>query len=547
MKKMHYDKKDFTVGYLDDREQKGKLNLSPEYQRDYVYTVEQASKLIESALMNIPLPIIYFCDEGNGTYSVIDGQQRITSFLKFKRNEFALAKLTIFPELNGKFYRDLDDELKDRIDETVLITIIIDYDSAEAKYDIFERLNRGAVKLQEQELRNCVYRGPYNDMINGLALDKNVQKMFISENKRMFYQEQILRFFALGDYFGYTSNMKKQLNNYMKVHQKDDEGSIQSDKELFKRTLSLVIQVMGDDAFCTVDYDKKIVLKKFSPTFYDSIMIAFSKFDRNKIISHADAIREKINKAKLNDDKYHIACYAATGSRDRVITRIHFICDILFSVLGNEGLNKEARAFDPAWKEPLAKRQHWICPLCGNKILDLEECEIDHIDPYSCGGETNIQNAQVVHTICNRHKSNNVSTDIDSIIGRPTDNQKVVFLNEDADLTFMRPDCLIFKNKYKKADRWLKLACAFVDLLKEIDYEKFEELADRPYKLTNRSKPYIDRTKDNMYGPYEVIPGVFVETNLPAYKQFEFMKALAVEFGLDPATIGITLKAEDEE
>ena len=221
MKKLHYDKKDFTVGYLDDREQKGKLNLSPEYQRDYVYTIEQASKLIESALMNIPLPIIYFCDEGNGTYSVIDGQQRITSFLKFKRNEFALAKLTIFPELNGKFYKDLDDELKDRIDETVLITIIIDYDSAEAKYDIFERLNRGAVKLQEQELRNCVYRGPYNDMINGLAMDKNVQKMFISENKRMFYQEQILRFFALGDYFGYTSNMKKQLNNYMKAHQKD--------------------------------------------------------------------------------------------------------------------------------------------------------------------------------------------------------------------------------------------------------------------------------------------------------------------------------------
>ena len=195
----HYKKEEITRKTKTWKE-KGKLITNPEYQRDYVYNVEQASKLIESALMCIPLPTIYLCEEDDGRYSVIDGQQRIESFIRFMRGDFALKKLTVRSDLNGKKYSELNEEDQTTIDDTSLRTIIIRKESAEAKFDIFERLNRGAIQLKEQELRNCVYRGPYNSMINELAEDKRVKEMFINQNKRMAYQEYILRFFALDNF-----------------------------------------------------------------------------------------------------------------------------------------------------------------------------------------------------------------------------------------------------------------------------------------------------------------------------------------------------------
>lgn len=302
-KELHFTPKDMPISDFDRMELKGRIETNPEYQRDFVYSIEKSSRLIESALMKIPLPTIYLCEEKDGKLFVVDGQQRIRSFLNFIRNEYALKRMTVFPELEGKYYKDLETKLQDVIDETSIRTIIINEDSADAKYDIFERLNRGAVTLKEQELRNCVYRGPYNSMINEIATDKNVAIMFKAENKRMWYQEYILRFFALIDFMSYKPSMKTHLNKYMKAHQYDEGKNVQDDKEAFIKTLSIVKEVLGADAFSTVDYDKKVVLNKFSATFYDSIMVAFSRFDRTKLIAKVDAIRAAINDKKLHDER----------------------------------------------------------------------------------------------------------------------------------------------------------------------------------------------------------------------------------------------------
>lgn len=299
MKKLYFSIKEPSINELRNWKTKGKLLTNPDYQRDYVYTEDKASRLVESALMLIPLPTIYLCEEENNVYSVIDGQQRIMSFIKFVDGDFALKGLTSLTELNGKYYKDLDAELQMIIDDTTFRTILIAKESSDAKYDIFERLNRGAVTLKEQELRNCVYRGPYNSMINDLADEKNVATMFKAENKRMWYQEYILRFFALIDFMSYKPSMKTWLNKYMKLHQFEDEKSIAADREKFVKTLSIVKEVLGAEAFATVDYEKKTVINKFSATFYDSIMIAFSKFDRTKLINKADAIRLAIEDKKI--------------------------------------------------------------------------------------------------------------------------------------------------------------------------------------------------------------------------------------------------------
>jgi len=545
MQKMHYQKHDYPVSQLGNWEAKGKLNLSPEYQRDYVYTQDQASKLIESALMNIPLPIIYLCEEEDGNYSVIDGQQRITSFIRFMRNEYALSKLSVFEELNGKFYKDLSDDLQDRIDNTVFITITIEADSAEAKYDIFERLNRGAVTLKEQELRNCVFRGTYNSMINEIAdTNKNVKRMFKAENKRMWYQEYVLRFFALRNFMQYRPGMKSWLNKYMKTHQ-NDESAIPGDKEQFTKTISIVNQVLGDDAFATIDYDKKIALNKFSATFYDSIMVAFAQFDKTKLISKADAIKAAIDNIKINDDEYHDACYAATGSRDRVIKRILKIYNIITSILGEDALVSNSRAFDPHLKLPLAEKQNYICPLCGNRINSIDDCEIDHIIPYSLGGKTVFENAQLVHQICNRHKSNNV--DIDNVL-KTIGAEETYRMSEVRDIRKKKLTMYSFNGKSKLVRRFYKMFQSLLDDIKDIIPGKFEELADEELSLTKRSRPVIAHSKEKMYNPYEVVPGVFVECCLDNNNLMLLGRIIFDRFNLDPDSVVLTFKgSEDDE
>jgi len=546
MKKLNIEKMDYDVEKFDVWESKGKLNLSPEYQRDFVYSVSQSSKLIESSLMGIPLPTIYLCEEENGNYSIIDGQQRITSFLKFKRNEFALKDLTNkeLQDLNGKFYKDLSDEEQSAVDGTAFRTIIILKDSADSKYDIFERLNRGAVSLKEQELRNCVYRGPYNSMINELAEHKLLGKMLYKENKRMAYQEYILRIFALRNYTSFNQGMKSFFNKYMKLHQNDDDESIQKDKKYFTNTLSIVNQVLGDDAFATVDFDKKIQLHKFSATFFDAIMIPFGMFDKTKLIGKKDEIKKAITDLKMNDDKFHMATYVATGNKENVITRINMVYLILIQILGEKGLTETARTFPPEWKEPIAQKQNYVCPLCGNKMDDLSECVMDHILPFDKGGLTIYENCQVTHKQCNLHKSDHVTQDItlEDIYGRPSEGQRVVKLSDDTSLAWTKPDYLLYKGKCKKVHEYYGLLEAYVSLLSSIDAEKFSELANGPFKLTAQSRPYVAHSNDGMYNPIEVVPGTFVEAgSIGADRTFFYMKELAKEFNLKLEDISFSL------
>lgn len=552
MKKLNIEKMDYDVEKFDTWESKGKLNLSPEYQRDFVYSVSQSSKLIESSLMGIPLPTIYLCEEENGNYSIIDGQQRITSFLKFKRNEFALKDLTNkeLKSLNGKFYKDLSEEEQSAIDGTAFRTIIILKDSADTKYDIFERLNRGAVSLKEQELRNCVYRGPYNSMINDLAENKLLRKMLYKENKRMAYQEYILRIFALRNYTSFNQGMKSFFNKYMKLHQNDDEASIQKDKKYFNNTLSIVNQVLGDDAFATIDFDKKIQLNKFSATLFDSIMIPFGMFDKTKLIAKKDEIKKAISELKLNDEKYHMATYVATGNKENVITRINLIYMLLLHILGEKGLTETARNFPPKWKEPKAKLQNYICPLCMNKMDDLDECVMDHILPFDKGGLTIYENCQVTHKQCNLHKSNHVQPELtlEDIYGRPSEGQRVVKLSEDTTLAWTKPDYLFYKGKAKKVKEYFGLLEEFVKLLAGIDAEKFVELANEEFKLTKQSRPYIKHDKDGMYNPIEVVAGTFVEAgSIGADRTFLYMKELAKRFKLNLDDLSFSLVMDEEE
>jgi hypothetical protein len=192
------------------------LDPRPSFQRGYVWDRNRATKLIESILLHVPIPLIYTAEEEDGREVVIDGQQRLTSCFSFiegffpptandlerskaghevKKRPFRLGKMKILKDLEGKGYEQLDPDMKKTLDRYGLQVIKISKEShPDVKFEIFERLNTGSVALADQEIRNCIYRGPYNDLINSLSNLEVFRKVLglSAEAKRMQDVELVL-------------------------------------------------------------------------------------------------------------------------------------------------------------------------------------------------------------------------------------------------------------------------------------------------------------------------------------------------------------------
>ena len=212
--------------------------LDPDFQRNFVWNKEKCSKLIESILINVPIPNIYASDDTNGKWIIVDGIQRLTALNNFYNDEFKLQHLEILTELNNKKYSELDDKYRIALDKGNISIILLEEDtSPNIKFDIFMRLNTGGEELKPQELRNCLYRGKFNDAIkNEMADDVNFRRILPKGNNKEVYKrmediELVLRFLALDNdiqynkftFNSYTGNLKSFLNNYMSNHKNADE------------------------------------------------------------------------------------------------------------------------------------------------------------------------------------------------------------------------------------------------------------------------------------------------------------------------------------
>ncbi|MEL6762270.1 MAG: DUF262 domain-containing protein, partial [Cyanobacteria bacterium J06607_6] len=200
------EKQDLPVETLVSWVNRGKLNLQPDFQRNFVWNSGKASRLVESLLLAIPIPVIYVAEEANRTYSVVDGQQRLTSICAFingafpNGQKFKLSGLQVLKDLNRKAFTDLPVELQEEMLNFILRLIVIEKDSdPDVKFEVFERLNLGAEKLNDQEVRNCVYRGNYNELLRSLAQNEFLLRILQSKepHSRMADRQLVLRFFAL--------------------------------------------------------------------------------------------------------------------------------------------------------------------------------------------------------------------------------------------------------------------------------------------------------------------------------------------------------------
>lgn len=428
-KSIRYTPENYNIRVLKDLYENGELILHPPYQRNYVWDKTKASNLIESILLDIPIPPIFVTEINGSKKEVIDGQQRLKSILSFMsgrfptniENEpakiFKLSKLKILTKLSGKRFSDLDENIRKRILSRVLQVIVIHSDDDEdstVKFEMFERLNTGITKLNQQELRNCMYRGRYNDLIKELAEYPDFE--FILNNKklkkRMLDVEYVLNFCAFfnNNYAThYKSSLKQFLNEDMIQKKNIDDREIQRISKEFKKSVGLTKQVFGKKAFRIYTIDEETKRGKFAKNInlglYNIIMHGFTHYDKNQVVKHSDLIREALITLLTFDEKFIDSLTGSgTTSRKKMTLKFDIWNRTLRDIIGKP--ETEKRTFSIELKRELFNKNN-ICKLCGNQIIDVEDSEIDHIICFWKGGKTIPENAQLVHRFCNRHKGGN--------------------------------------------------------------------------------------------------------------------------------------------
>ena len=256
-----------------------KLILNPEFQRKYKWDkdgFERASRFIESCLMRIPLPACYFAENEQNNHSVIDGVQRITTIKKFFNDEFALEGLSVYPELNGKRFSQIGD-LQGELESTTIRCVVLRKENPkELVHEIFARLNQGAVKLSDQEIRHAIYPGTLDVLLSLLSENDFIAKFQNSKSKEdRSNEELVLRFFALDNNLDdYNSVLSKWLDKFMRENQNITEEIAESLNISFINTLSKCTKTF-DSPFVDTTLDKP----RQGVAYYDLLMWSFKNLD----------------------------------------------------------------------------------------------------------------------------------------------------------------------------------------------------------------------------------------------------------------------------
>jgi hypothetical protein len=396
---------------LRDKLDRGQLELQPTYQREYVWKLrpELPSRLIESLLLEIPIPPLYFGKMTGGRLEVIDGQQRLTTMINFLSNKLPLQRLQRMASLNGMSFKELAEEHQTKILDAPIRSVVIDAGSnIDLRYEVFERLNRGSMALNEQELRNCVYRGPFNDLLRELELDSYWRKIRGTDTPepRFVEREIILRFFAFANRLQfYAGTLKRFLNDYMASYAPTNPEQINAQANIFRQTVQNIYNVFGAKAARLYSIDGKSngsFHAKFSVAALDIQAGALVGKPTAKVQATAEQIREQYLFSLLTDEVLQSAISKQTGGTTQTKYRWNTFKTVVEPII--EGTILEPRFFDLTFRRQLFDESS-ICKLCGNQIHAFDDSTVDHIHPYSKGGKTRPDNAQLAHRSCNARKN----------------------------------------------------------------------------------------------------------------------------------------------
>lgn len=352
--------RDLINGYKDSNDEGvvaygGKLNVRPAYQREFVYKDKQRDAVIDTVMKKFPLNVMYWVKNADGTFELLDGQQRTISICQYLSKDFSI---------NFRYFHNLTESEKEEILNYPLMVYFCEGTDKE-KLDWFKTINIAGEKLTDQELRNAMYTGSWlydakkyfsknscpayqigNKYMNGTAI-------------RQDYLETALEWICNRDSL-------ESIEEYMSKHQADKDAN-----ELWQYFQSVIDWV-----------------KRLFPTYRKEMKglpwgLYYNKF-KDKSFNTND-LEEKLQELMLDED----------------VTNKKGIYEYL---LDGDEKHLSIRSFSDKQKREAYEQQKGICPKCG-KHFEIEEMEADHIDPWHSGGKTISENCQMLCKPCNRRKS----------------------------------------------------------------------------------------------------------------------------------------------
>lgn len=322
---------DYNLGSIADL----KVDLSPKYQRRNRWDNNRKSKLIESFLMNVPVPPIFLNEDQYGKYSIIDGKQRITSIKSFFDNTLKLEGLSVFSELNGKFFKDLPSVFQDVIKTrpNLRAITILRMSDKDIKHEVFQRLNTGGMALNPQEIRNNAFPGNLNNLLLELSENELFHKMLGIKNKEKsrIYKEMkdvefVLRFFAFWDNWNsYSGNMKLTLDNYMEDKKDIPEKEVERLRTGFLNTIEKVYSLFGEFSYKRWQVEKGMWRKQVLAALYDAQMFAVKDHTKSDLAKNSTKILNKYKKLFNENTPFRKAIDSATNNPGPFQDRIEIL------------------------------------------------------------------------------------------------------------------------------------------------------------------------------------------------------------------------------
>ena len=291
---------------LDDQ-----VKINPEFQRRERWDTVRQSRLIESLVMNVPIPPVFLGEDEYGHYVVLDGRQRLTAVSKFLKNDLTLCGLEVWEELNSLNYQGM---IKLKLEKYftrrfIPAVVILKESSPAVKYDVFDRLNTGGVQANAMEIRNALYRGRFSDLIHKLSRNRLFCLAWEipfndheAENNKLYSEmkdlELVLRFFAIRDLEQMQVAFKDYLGDYMSDRNKAYETSrslVDVDAANFENAIVNATCVGRSRVFCRKS-------ERRSVPFSDAVMQSLAQVDSHIVELNKDRVGEALRSLEDNTE-----------------------------------------------------------------------------------------------------------------------------------------------------------------------------------------------------------------------------------------------------
>mgnify|MGYP005806622865 CR=1 FL=1 len=354
LRNVHTQSLDISFNELADMIDQGELDISPDYQRLFQWSEGARSRFIESLLLEMPVPPIYVVEEDDNKKLLIDGLQRISSYLHFRgmlsaphlsapvsMGDFlVLQDCDIVKSLNGKTYNDLATALKIKLRRAfVRVEVIRKGSDPKFKYYMFKRLNSGGQALTDQQLRNCTIRlldSRFNDFIIRLSQKESYRICIstVSDEQILggYDQELVLRFFALRNWLDkFTHDVSDFLTDYME-QVSDPESSLsfnyEAEEEAFDRTFNILSKTLGDESFSRANKSRDRLIKGFGVYHFESFCVGLQPYLgqlTTEVETNPSRISEIFKEIKLNQSFIDLTTGGGKNSPGPLRARIEFV------------------------------------------------------------------------------------------------------------------------------------------------------------------------------------------------------------------------------